>query len=289
MEYTRRLSDKVKQTNGIGLALGGGMARGFSHIGVLKTLDKYGIKPTIVAGTSIGALVGGCYLAGKMPELEEWARALNRFKILSYLDLRVRSAGLIGGKKLASLLEQHFGDMLIEDLPYPFSAVAADLATGHEVWLQHGLLTESIRASFALPGVFLDPEVSRTWLMLACAGASVVGHCYPVWFGFAGGKGAATAIGALLGIAPSLALPGVLVWVIVLVTTGFVGLATMLTAVALPIWLLISGLDGRLPLLVFLTGLALFIVFTHRANIRRLRAGNENRIERAMLLRRRPR
>lgn len=154
MEYTRRLSDKVKQTNGIGLALGGGMARGFSHIGVLKTLDKYGIKPTIVAGTSIGALVGGCYLAGKMPELEEWARALNRFKILSYLDLRVRSAGLIGGKKLASLLEQHFGDMLIEDLPYPFSAVAADLATGHEVWLQHGLLTESIRASFALPGVF---------------------------------------------------------------------------------------------------------------------------------------
>ena len=80
-----------------------------------------------------------------------------------------------------------------------------------------------------------------------------------------------------------------LVWVIVLVTTGFVGLATMLTAVALPIWLLISGLDGQLPLLVFLTGLALFIVFTHRANIRRLRAGNENRIERAMLLRRRPR
>ena len=85
------------------------------------------------------------------------------------------------------------------------------------------------------------------------------------------------------------ALLNLLAWVIVLVTTGFVGLATMLTAVALPIWLLISGLDGQLPLLVFLTGLALFIVFTHRANIRRLRAGNENRIERAMLLRRRPR
>jgi glycerol-3-phosphate acyltransferase PlsY len=80
----------------------------------------------------------------------------------------------------------------------------------------------------------------------------------------------------------------VLVWVLVLVTTGYVGLATMLAAVALPLWLLISGIDGRFPLLVFLTGLALFIVYTHRANIRRLRAGNENRIEKAMLLRRRP-
>jgi glycerol-3-phosphate acyltransferase PlsY len=84
-------------------------------------------------------------------------------------------------------------------------------------------------------------------------------------------------------------MPGVLVWVFVLVTTGYVGLATMLAAVALPLWLLVSGLDGRIPLLVFLTGLALFIVFTHRANIRRLRAGTENRIEKAMLLRRRPR
>ena len=152
-----------------------------------------------------------------------------------------------------------------------------------------GFVPPWLLPSLAVPGVFLDPELSRTWLMLACAGASVIGHCYPVWFGFAGGKGAATAIGALLGIAPWLAFPGVLVWVIVLITTGFVGLATMLAAVALPIWLLINGLDGQLPLLVFLTGLALFIVFTHRANIRRLLAGNENRIEKAMLLRRRSR
>jgi glycerol-3-phosphate acyltransferase PlsY len=152
-----------------------------------------------------------------------------------------------------------------------------------------GVLPPLLLPTLALPGVPLDPELSRTWLMLACASASVVGHCYPVWFGFAGGKGAATAVGALLGIAPALAVPGVLVWVFVLVTTGYVGLATMLAAVALPLWLLVSGLDGRIPLLVFLTGLALFIVFTHRANIRRLRAGNENRIEKAMLLRRRPR
>jgi glycerol-3-phosphate acyltransferase PlsY len=82
-------------------------------------------------------------------------------------------------------------------------------------------------------------------------------------------------------------LPGVLVWVFVLVTTGFVGLATMLAAVALPVWKLVTGVDGQWPLLVFLIALALFIVFTHRANIRRLRAGNENRIEKVMLLRRR--
>lgn len=152
-----------------------------------------------------------------------------------------------------------------------------------------GFVPPWLLPALVIPGVPLDPEVSRTWLMLACAGASVVGHCYPVWFGFAGGKGAATAVGALLGIAPGLALPGVLVWVFVLVTTGFVGLATMLAAVALPIWTLTTGIDGQLPLLVFLIALALFIVFTHRANIRRLRAGNENRIEKVMLLRRRSR
>lgn len=154
MEYTRRKDDKFGKNNGIGLALGGGMARGFAHIGVIKTLEKYGIRPNIIAGTSIGALVGGCYLAGKMPELEEWARSLNRFRILSYLDLRVKSAGLIGGRRLTYLLEDHFGDMVIEDFPYPFAAVAADLATGHEVWLRHGRVTEALRASFALPGVF---------------------------------------------------------------------------------------------------------------------------------------
>lgn len=152
-----------------------------------------------------------------------------------------------------------------------------------------GVLPPLLLPTLALPGVPLDPELSRTWLMLACASASVVGHCYPVWFGFAGGKGAATAVEALLGIAPVLAVPGVLVWVLVLVTTGYVGLATMLAALALPLWLLLSGIDGQFPLLVFLTGLALFIVFTHRANIRRLRSGNENRVEKAMLLRRRSR
>ena len=87
---------------GLGIALGGGMARGFAHIGVLKVLNRHNIFPTIVTGTSIGAVVGGCYLAGKLDDLEDWALSLNRLKILSYIDFRVRSAGLVGGKRLKS-------------------------------------------------------------------------------------------------------------------------------------------------------------------------------------------
>jgi NTE family protein len=149
----------AKHPPGIGLALGGGMARGFAHIGVLNVLKRYGIQPSIVAGTSIGALVGGCYMAGKLKDFEKWAFSLNRMKILSYLDFRVRSAGLIGGKKIFSLLEQNFGDLKIEDLPCPFVTVASDLLTGHEVWIREGNVIEAMKASFALPGVF--PPVMR--------------------------------------------------------------------------------------------------------------------------------
>ena len=144
---------------GLGLALGGGMARGFAHIGVLKCLDRHGIKPSIVAGTSIGAVVGACYLTGKLQDFEDWALSLNRLKILSYLDIRVRSAGLIGGSRLNNLLLQHFKDLQMEDLPVPFITIAADLQTGHEVWIRKGSLMEAMQASFALPGVF--PPVQR--------------------------------------------------------------------------------------------------------------------------------
>lgn len=139
---------------GIALALGGGMARGFAHIGVLKTLNRHGIYPSIVAGTSIGAVVGGCYLAEKLPEIEKWALSLNRFKVFSYLDFRVRSAGLVGGRKLRDVLGQHFNGMRFEDLPHPLICIATDLGTGHEVWLREGTLMEAMIASFSLPGVF---------------------------------------------------------------------------------------------------------------------------------------
>jgi len=142
--------------------------------------------------------------------------------------------------------------------------------------------------TLALPGAGLDPEVSRTWLALACGGAAILGHCYPVWHGFTGGKGAATAVGAMLALAPGLLLPAGLVWVLVLATTGFVGLSTILAAAAMPLWLLATGAWAQqVPLVLFLVVLALFILFTHRANVRRMREGRENRLEKAMVLGRR--
>lgn len=149
----------------IGLALGSGLARGFAHIGVIRALLRHGIKPTIVTGTSIGSLVGGCYLAGKLDEFEEWALALNRRKVFTYLDFRVRSAGLIGGNRLVKLLEEHFSDMVVEDLPHPFVSIAADLVTGHEVWLRKGNFIDAMRASFALPGVFPPVEINHRKLV----------------------------------------------------------------------------------------------------------------------------
>lgn len=155
----------IKHPPGLGLALGGGMARGFAHIGVLNVLRRHGIQPSFVAGTSIGALVGGCYLAGKLKDFEKWAFSLNRMKILSYLDFRVRSAGLIGGKKLIGLLDQNFGNMKVEDLPCPFVTIATDLLTGHEVWIRDGSLIEAMRASFSLPGVFAPVERDHRFLV----------------------------------------------------------------------------------------------------------------------------
>jgi glycerol-3-phosphate acyltransferase PlsY len=149
-----------------------------------------------------------------------------------------------------------------------------------------GYLPPWLLPALALPGVPPDPEISRAWLALACAGAAVVGHCYPVWFDFKGGKGAATAIGALLAIAPALTLPALVVWCLVLTTTGFVGLATMLAAAVLPLWVALTRWPAERELFWFLVALALFIIYTHRGNIQRLREGRENRLDKAMLWRR---
>jgi NTE family protein len=113
----------------------------------------------------MGAVVGGCYLAGKLDEFEDWATSLTRLNIFSYLDFRVRSAGLIGGNKLSKLLEEHFSDLTLEDLPYPMTTIAADLKTGHEVWLRKGSLQNAMRASFALPGVFPPVEINHRLLV----------------------------------------------------------------------------------------------------------------------------
>ena len=149
-----------------------------------------------------------------------------------------------------------------------------------------GFLPAALLPGLALPGVPLDPEISRNWLALACAGAAVVGHCYPVWFGFKGGKGAATAIGAIAAINVALLPAGAIAWFAVLVLTGYVGLATMTAAVTMAVYAWFAGDASQPDVFVFLVALAGFIIYTHRSNISRLLNGTENRMERAMLLRR---
>jgi glycerol-3-phosphate acyltransferase PlsY len=136
-----------------------------------------------------------------------------------------------------------------------------------------------------LPGVPLDPDISRTWLMLACGSAAVIGHCYPVWFEFSGGKGMATAVGMLIAVAPGLLLPGALVFAGVLTVTGWVGLSSMLSVTSLPLMLWWLGEPGNGPEILTLALLALFIVYTHRSNIERMLNGRESRIGRVMLFR----
>ncbi|WP_273726403.1 patatin-like phospholipase family protein [Brucella gallinifaecis] len=138
----------------IALALGGGAARGWAHIGVLRALDQAGIEIEMIAGTSIGALVGGCYLAGKLDQLEEFARSLTRRRMFNLLDITFRGSGLFGGMKLDSRMREHLDGLRLEDLDRPFVAVCTELRTGHEIWLSTGPLVEAMRASYALPGVF---------------------------------------------------------------------------------------------------------------------------------------
>lgn len=149
----------------IGLALGGGVARGWAHIGVVKRLMQLGIEPDIVAGTSIGALVGGCWLGGALPALEEWARSLSRRRMAGYFDLMINGSGIIGGKRLAKVLDEHLGDITVGELPKPFTAVTAELATGHEAWLTEGRLSDVVQAAYALPGVFPPFKMGDRWLV----------------------------------------------------------------------------------------------------------------------------
>ncbi|RLT94512.1 MAG: patatin-like phospholipase RssA [Ketobacter sp.] len=137
----------------IGVALGSGSARGWAHIGVLKQLHAMGIEPHVVVGTSIGALVGGCYAAGKLQQLEDWVVSLGWRDVVSLLDVKL-SGGLIEGRKVFQFFDEHMPDLKFEQLQKTFAAVATDLETGREIWLQHGHLAEAIRSSISLPGLF---------------------------------------------------------------------------------------------------------------------------------------
>jgi NTE family protein len=149
----------------LGLALGGGAARGWSHIGVMRVLEREGIVPDVIAGSSVGAVVGGCYAAGKLDEVEAFARSLTKRRVMGLLDFHISGSGLIGGDRLRRLLERDLGPMRVEDLPIRFATIATELGTGHEIWLTRGPLVAAMRASYALPGI-LDPvRLGGRWLM----------------------------------------------------------------------------------------------------------------------------
>ncbi len=136
----------------------------------------------------------------------------------------------------------------------------------------------------ALPLVPLDPQLSREWLTLACGFAVIVGHVYPVWFGFRGGKGVATMLGVLVAIEPRLLIPMLASWLAVLLLTGYVSLASMLAGAAAAIAVFVVE-PGNRPLLTFCLAVASLVIFTHRGNIARMRAGTEHRINKLWLFR----
>jgi NTE family protein len=149
----------------IGIALGGGAARGWAHIGVLKALAAAGVEPDIVAGTSIGAVAGACYVTGRLTALEDFACALTRRRIFGFLDINFAGSGLITGQRLNARLEHHLRAFTIEHLEKKFVAVATELGTGHEVWLNKGNLVNALQASFALPGIFRPVQINGRWLI----------------------------------------------------------------------------------------------------------------------------
>lgn len=144
---------KKQRSTKIGLALGSGSARGWAHIGVLRTLEQNGIVPDIVCGTSIGALVGAAAVMNELARLESWVRTLSWQGVVSQLDLTM-SGGLIKGEKLFEFFRSKARDRDIRDLSRCFGAVATDLGDGREVWLRSGSVLNAVRASISLPGLF---------------------------------------------------------------------------------------------------------------------------------------
>jgi acyl phosphate:glycerol-3-phosphate acyltransferase len=182
------------------------------------------------------------------------------------VDIRSMGSGNAGATNALRTQGKLFG----------FLVLAIDIAKGMAAvwWLP----------SAALPGIGIDPDLSREWLTVACGFAVIVGHVYPVWFEFRGGKGAATVIGVVAALELRLLVPLLLSWIIVLLLSGYVGLATMLSTVVLAVSVALLQPDN-VPLCTFCAVVALFVIFTHRSNIARMRAGKENRVRRLWLFR----
>ncbi|NCF52737.1 glycerol-3-phosphate 1-O-acyltransferase PlsY [Gammaproteobacteria bacterium] len=186
-------------------------------------------------------------------------------KLRGGVDIRTMGSGNAGGTNA----------LRTQGLVFAIAVVVIDIGKGI---IGAGLVPE-----LELPFVARDPEISRTWLALCCSTAAIFGHVWPIYHRFRGGKGAATFIGTLLVVAPTLILPLLFVWSIVLILSGFVGLATMSAAVSLPLWIALTRLPADQPLFIYCAVIAGFIIYWHRSNLQRMRAGIENRNNRVML------
>jgi len=151
----------------IGLALGSGASRGWSHIGIIKALLHEGIEPDIICGTSVGAMIGACYLAGNLVKLENWVLGSTRTDVLKFFNVKLGKSGFVDSDRLSRFLFQYVAGQgcKIEKLHKPFTAISTDLESGREVWLQEGELADAVRASMALPGLFPAVRHEHRWLV----------------------------------------------------------------------------------------------------------------------------
>ena len=138
----------------ISLVLGSGGARGYAHIGVIEELIAQGFDIQSIAGSSMGALVGGVHAAGKLDAFRDWVIPLARFDVFKLLDITISGGGFIKGERIINAMREHVGDIAIEDLPIRYTAVAVDLDAHREVWFSQGSLFDAIRASIAIPTIF---------------------------------------------------------------------------------------------------------------------------------------
>jgi NTE family protein len=157
--------NNTRPTLKLGIALGSGAARGWSHIGILKALAERGLQPSVVAGASVGALVGAAYAGDQLDDLHEWVIDLRRLDIFRLMDARLRAGGLMTGNRLMGKIAGQFGPRNIEDLKLAFGAVATDLGSGREIWLREGPVIDAIRASSGLPGLFAPVRHDGHWVI----------------------------------------------------------------------------------------------------------------------------
>lgn len=157
------MNDKLK----IGLALGSGSSRGWSHIGIIKELASLGVVPDIVCGTSVGAMVGAAYLTGKMETLEDWALSVTKFDVARFLNINASMTGFLDTQRFHSFLNDNIAadEVMIEDLDKEFASVSTDLESGREIWMKQGSLVHAVWASMSMPGLFPAIRHKQSWLV----------------------------------------------------------------------------------------------------------------------------